>query len=86
LNLRYEGTVHHRSYRPQSLLDSTIHSCNQSVIIDATTLPTEYESNQLSDDIADSEMLFVTDFVNLKIKPTQSFRDDHRCKMCIMYS
>jgi hypothetical protein len=39
-NLRYEGTVHHRSYRPQSLLDSTIHSCNQSVIIDATTLPT----------------------------------------------
>jgi hypothetical protein len=31
----------------------------------------------------DSDVLLVTDFVNLKIEPTQSFRDAHRDKMCI---
>jgi hypothetical protein len=31
----------------------------------------------------DSETLFVTDFVNLKIKPTQSFRDVYSDKVCV---
>jgi hypothetical protein len=31
----------------------------------------------------DSETLLVTDFVNLKIKPTQSFRGDYRGRVCI---
>jgi hypothetical protein len=31
----------------------------------------------------DSEMLLVTDFVNLKIKSAQSFRCAHRDKVCI---
>jgi hypothetical protein len=31
----------------------------------------------------DSEMLLLTDFINLKIKPTQTFRCDHRAKMCV---
>jgi hypothetical protein len=31
----------------------------------------------------DSKVLLVTDFVNLKIKPTQSFRDAHRGRVCI---
>jgi hypothetical protein len=31
----------------------------------------------------DSEALLETDFVNLKIKPTQSFRGDHRVRMCV---
>jgi hypothetical protein len=30
-----------------------------------------------------SESLLVTDFVNLKIKPTQSFRCAHRGRMCV---
>jgi hypothetical protein len=31
----------------------------------------------------DSEALLATDFVNLKIKPAQSFRGAHRGKMCM---
>jgi hypothetical protein len=31
----------------------------------------------------DSDVLLVTDFVNLKIKPTQSFRNTHRNMMCV---
>jgi hypothetical protein len=31
----------------------------------------------------DSETFLVTDFVNLKIKPSQSFRDAHRDRMCM---
>jgi hypothetical protein len=31
----------------------------------------------------DSEALLVTDFVNLKIKPAQSFRCAHRSRVCI---
>jgi hypothetical protein len=31
----------------------------------------------------DSEALLVTDFVNLKIKPTQSFRGAHRGRVCV---
>jgi hypothetical protein len=31
----------------------------------------------------DNEPLFMTDFVNLNIKPTQSFRDAHRDMMCV---
>jgi hypothetical protein len=31
----------------------------------------------------DSETLFVTDLVNLKIKAAQSFRCAHRDKMCV---
>jgi hypothetical protein len=35
------------------------------------------------DNSVDSESFLVTDFVNLKIKPTQSFRGVHRVRMCI---
>jgi hypothetical protein len=31
----------------------------------------------------DSEALLMTDFMNLKIKPTQSFRDAHRGRVCV---
>jgi hypothetical protein len=31
----------------------------------------------------DSETLLVTDFVNLKIKPAQSFEDVHRRRVCV---
>jgi hypothetical protein len=31
----------------------------------------------------DSETLLVIDFVNLKIKPTQSFRRAHRGRVCV---
>jgi hypothetical protein len=31
----------------------------------------------------DSETLLVVDFVNIKIKPTQSFRDAHRGRICV---
>jgi hypothetical protein len=31
----------------------------------------------------DSEALLVTDFMNLKIKPAQSFRGGHRGRVCI---
>jgi hypothetical protein len=31
----------------------------------------------------DSETLLVTDFVNLKINPTQSFRGAHKSRMCM---
>jgi hypothetical protein len=38
----------------------------------------------VGDDVpVDSETLLVTDFVNLKIKPTQSFRGAHTSRMCI---
>jgi hypothetical protein len=38
----------------------------------------------VGDDVpVDSEALLVTDFVNLKIKLTQSFRGVHRGRMCI---
>jgi hypothetical protein len=30
-----------------------------------------------------SEMFLVTDFMNLKIKSAQSFRDAHRDRMCV---
>jgi hypothetical protein len=31
----------------------------------------------------DSETFLVTDFVNLKIKPTQSYEGAHRGRMCV---
>jgi hypothetical protein len=31
----------------------------------------------------DSDVLLVTDFVNLKIKPAQSFKGAHRGRMCV---
>jgi hypothetical protein len=31
----------------------------------------------------DSDTLLVTDFVNLKIDPTQSFRNVHRVRVCV---
>jgi hypothetical protein len=31
----------------------------------------------------DSETLVVTDFINLKIKPAQSFRGAHRGRICV---
>jgi hypothetical protein len=31
----------------------------------------------------DSEMLLVTDFVNLKIKSTQSFKNVHKNRVCV---
>jgi hypothetical protein len=34
----------------------------------------------------DSETLLVTDFVNLKIKPTQSFEVAHKDRMCVRLS
>jgi hypothetical protein len=38
----------------------------------------------LGDDVpVDSETLLMTDFVNLKIKPTQSFGGAHRGRMCV---
>jgi hypothetical protein len=38
----------------------------------------------VGDDIpVDSEMLLMTDFVNLKIKLTQSFRGAHRGRVCV---
>jgi hypothetical protein len=38
----------------------------------------------VGDDVfVDSETLLVTDFVNLKIKPTQSFKDAHRDGVCV---
>jgi hypothetical protein len=37
----------------------------------------------MGDDVLiDSETLFVINFVNLKIKPTQSFRGAHRDRVC----
>jgi hypothetical protein len=35
------------------------------------------------DALIDSETLLVTDFVNLKIKLTQSFRGAHKDKVCV---
>jgi hypothetical protein len=32
---------------------------------------------------ADSKALLVTDFINLKIKPAQSFRGAHRDRVCV---
>jgi hypothetical protein len=38
----------------------------------------------VGDDVpVDSETLLVTDFVNLKIKPTQSFKCAHRDRGCV---
>jgi hypothetical protein len=38
----------------------------------------------VGDDVpVDSEALLVTDFVNLKIKPAQSFRCAHRSRVCM---
>jgi hypothetical protein len=33
--------------------------------------------------MSDNKMLLVIDFINLKIKSTQSFRDDHMDRVCI---
>jgi hypothetical protein len=35
------------------------------------------------DILIDSETLLMTDFVNLKIKPAQSFKIDHRGRVCV---
>jgi hypothetical protein len=35
------------------------------------------------DVLIDSETLLLTDFMNFKIKSAQSFRDDHRSRMCV---
>jgi hypothetical protein len=35
------------------------------------------------DVLVDSETLLVTDFMNLKIKPTQSFKGTHRDRTCV---
>jgi hypothetical protein len=38
----------------------------------------------VGDDVpVDSETFLVTDFVNLKIKPAQSFKSDHKGKVCV---
>jgi hypothetical protein len=38
----------------------------------------------VGDDVpVDSETLLVTDFVNLKIKSVQSFKDAHKNMMCV---
>jgi hypothetical protein len=38
----------------------------------------------VKDDVSvNSEVLLVTDFVNLKIKPTQFFKGAHRDKVCV---
>jgi hypothetical protein len=38
----------------------------------------------VGDDVpVDNEVLLVTDFMNLKIKPTQSFRCAHRNRVCV---
>jgi hypothetical protein len=38
----------------------------------------------VKDDVpVNSEVLLVTDFVNLKIKPTQFFKGVHRDKVCV---
>jgi hypothetical protein len=38
----------------------------------------------MKDDVpVDSETLLMTDFVNLKIKPAQSFKNAHRDRMCV---
>jgi hypothetical protein len=38
----------------------------------------------MGDDVLiDSETLFVINFVNLKIKSTQSFRGEHRDRVCV---
>jgi hypothetical protein len=38
----------------------------------------------VKDDVPiNSEVLLVTDFVNLKIKPTQFFKGAHRSKVCV---
>jgi hypothetical protein len=38
----------------------------------------------VKDDVSiNSETLLVTDFINFKIKPAQSFRGAHRDKVCI---
>jgi hypothetical protein len=38
----------------------------------------------VGDDVSvDNETLLVTDFVNLKIKSTQSFKDAHRDRVCV---
>jgi hypothetical protein len=38
----------------------------------------------VGDDVSvDSELLLVTNFVNLKIKLTQSFKDAHRDRVCV---
>jgi hypothetical protein len=34
-------------------------------------------------DVPDSETLLVIDFINLKIKPTQSFKGAHMSKLCV---
>jgi hypothetical protein len=39
----------------------------------------------VEDDVpVDSEVLLVTDFVNLKIKPAQFFRCAHRGRVCVL--
>jgi hypothetical protein len=38
----------------------------------------------VGDDVTiDSETFLVTDFMNLKINLTQSFKDDHKGRMCV---
>jgi hypothetical protein len=38
----------------------------------------------VGDDVSvDSDVLLMIDFVNLKIKPTQSFRYTHRYRLCV---
>jgi hypothetical protein len=37
----------------------------------------------LGDTLVDSETFFVTDFVNLKINPTESFECAHRGRVCV---
>jgi hypothetical protein len=37
----------------------------------------------LGDISVNSEMFFMIDFMNLKIKPTQYFRNAHRGRVCI---
>jgi hypothetical protein len=38
----------------------------------------------VGDDVpVDRETLLVTDFVNLKIKPTQSFKGAHKGRVCV---
>jgi hypothetical protein len=64
------------------LVAELIHSGSNSKFDMSVTFMTNYFL--VGDDVpVDSETLLVTDFVNLKIKPTQSFRDAHRDRLCV---
>jgi hypothetical protein len=58
------------------------HTCSNSRF-DMSAVFTANHSFSGSDIPINSDALFETGFMNLKIKPTQSFRDAHRDTMCV---